>query len=171
MVSRTKVASTLVAKAAAKSSRPASRNKDEALIKQALRVLDRRLRRPGAILSHAQDVKNFLRLTLADREHEVFGMLLLTTQNGLIATVELFRGTLAQTSVYPREVMKTALQHNAAAVIYFHNHPSGVAEPSCADQRLTQVLKEALNLIDIRTLDHFIVAGDTVTSLAERSLI
>ena len=97
--------------------------------------------------------------------------LFLDSQHRLLAAEELFRGTLAQTSVYPREVVKSALAHNAAAVIFAHNHPSGVAEPSRADELLTQALRQALSLVDIRTLDHFVVAGAQVVSFAERGLL
>jgi DNA repair protein RadC len=98
-------------------------------------------------------------------------VLFLDSQHRLLAADELFRGTLAQTSVYPREVVKAALARNAAAVIFAHNHPSGVAEPSRADELLTQALKQALALVDIRTLDHFVVAGHRVVSFAERGLL
>ena len=97
--------------------------------------------------------------------------LFLDSQNRLLAADELFRGTLAQTSVYPREIVKAALAHNAAAMIFAHNHPSGVAEPSRADELLTQALKQALALVDIRTLDHFVVAAGRLTSFAERGLL
>jgi DNA repair protein RadC len=101
----------------------------------------------------------------------VFVGLFLDSQHRLISADELFQGTLAQTSVYPREIVKAALGHNAAAVIFAHNHPSGVAEPSRADELLTQSLKAALALIDVRTLDHFVVAGGQVVSFAERGLL
>ena len=101
----------------------------------------------------------------------MFVALFLDSQHRLIAAEELFRGTLAQTSVYPREIVKSALALNAAAVIFAHNHPSGVAEPSRADELLTQSLKSALALIDVRTLDHFVVAGGEVVSFAERGLL
>jgi DNA repair protein RadC len=101
----------------------------------------------------------------------VFVALFLDSQNRLLGSEELFRGTLTQTSVYPREVVKTALRYNAAAVILAHNHPSGVAEPSRADELLTQTLKQALALVEIRTLDHFIVAGTRTVSFAERGLL
>ena len=104
------------------------------------------------------------------RPYEVFIGLFLDSQNRVLAAEELFRGTLAQTSVYPREVVKAALASNAAAMIFAHNHPSGVAEPSRADELLTQALKQALALVDIRTLDHFVVAGARLTSFAERGL-
>ena len=118
-------------------------------------------------MSSPQTVRDYLRTKLAEREHEVFVTLLLDSQNRLIEYVELFRGTLAQTSVYPREVVKRALESRAAALILAHNHPSGVAEPSTADERITQRLKEALALVDIRLLDHLIVGEDGCVSLAE----
>ena len=117
-------------------------------------------------------VRDWLRLKLAGLGHESFLALWLDAQNRLIADEELFRGTLTQTSVYPREVVKRALAHNAAAVILAHNHPSGTREPSQADQALTRTLKEALDLIDVRIVDHFIVAaGATPLSFAERGLL
>lgn len=125
----------------------------------------------GETLTSPDAVRDYLRLTLNALEHEVFVGLFLDSQHRLIAAEELFRGTLAQTSVYPREVVKSALARNAAAVIFAHNHPSGVAEPSRADELLTQSLKSALALIDVRTLDHFVVAGGEVVSFAERGLL
>ena len=122
-------------------------------------------------LASPQAVRDYLRLLLAARPYEVFVGLFLDSQNRLLAAEELFRGTLGQTSVYPREVVKAALAQNAAAMIFAHNHPSGVAEPSRADELLTQALKQALLLVDIRTLDHFVVAGARVTSFAERGLL
>ena len=122
-------------------------------------------------LTSPQAVRDYLRTGLACRPHEVFACLFLDSQNRVIACEELFRGTLGQTSVYPREVVKVALAHNAAAVIFAHNHPSGVAEPSRADELLTSALKQALALVDIRTLDHMIIAGSHVVSFAERGLL
>ncbi len=116
-------------------------------------------------------VRDYLRLTLATLPYEAFVVLFLDSQNRLLAAKELFRGTLSQTSVYPREVVKAALAHNAAGVILAHNHPSGVAEPSRADELLTASLKQALALVDIRTLDHFVIAGSRVVSFAERGLV
>lgn len=116
-------------------------------------------------------VRDYLRLTLSQLPYEAFVGLFLDSQNRLLRARELFRGTLAQTSVYPREVVKEALAHNAAGVIFAHNHPSGVAEPSRADELLTASLKQALALVDIRTLDHFVVAGQRVVSFAERGLL
>jgi len=127
--------------------------------------------RRGAALTSPEAVRDYLRVSLSALPHEAFMALFLDSQHRLLAAEELFRGTLAQTSVYPREVLKAALAHNAAAVIFAHNHPSGVAEPSRADELLTQALKQALGLVDIRTLDHFVVAGGQVVSFAERGLL
>lgn len=125
----------------------------------------------GSALTSPEAVRDYLRLSLASLPHEAFVVLFLDSQHRLLAADELFRGTLAQTSVYPREIVKAALARNAAAVIFAHNHPSGVAEPSRADELLTQALKQALALVDIRTLDHFVVAGHRVVSFAERGLL
>ncbi len=122
-------------------------------------------------LTSPDAVRDYLRSCLSALPHEAFMALFLDSQHRLVAANELFRGTLAQTSVYPREVVKAALACNAAAVIFAHNHPSGVAEPSRADELLTTALKQALALVDIRTLDHFIVAGNRVVSFAERGLL
>jgi len=122
-------------------------------------------------LTSPRAVRDYLRLALAAREQEVFVVLLLDAQHRVIACEELFHGTLTQTSVYPREVVKCALGRNAAAVIFAHNHPSGVAEPSHADEILTRSLKTALALVDIQVLDHFIVAGSRTMSFAERGLL
>jgi DNA repair protein RadC len=108
---------------------------------------------------------------LSGRQQEVFLVLFLDTQHRVIAPEELFHGTLGQTSVYPREVVKRALAHNAAAVILAHNHPSGVAEPSQSDRLLTDALKQALAMVDVRMLDHFVVAGATTLSFAEKGLL
>ncbi len=123
-------------------------------------------------LASPQAVRDWLRLSLGSLQHEVFIALWLDSQNRLIASEELFNGTLTQTSVYPREVVKRALAHNAGAVILAHNHPSGLAEPSRADEVLTSSLKQALALVDVRLLDHFIVTGSAnPLSFAERGLI
>ena len=142
----------------------------EEVLKAARQVLGRRVRR-GTTLTSPQVVRDYLQTKLGDLEHEVFVTLMLDSQHRLIEYAELFRGTLAQTSVYPREVVKIGLLCNAAAMIFAHNHPSGVPEPSRADELLTQTLKQALALIDVRVLDHFIVAGAQITSFAERGLI
>jgi DNA repair protein RadC len=122
-------------------------------------------------LSSPEAVRQYLRLHLAGREREVFVALYLDAQNRLLAMEDLFSGTLTQTSVFPREVVRFALQHNAAAVIFAHNHPSGLAEPSRADELLTQALKQALALVDVKVLDHFIVGGQSMMSFAERGLL
>lgn len=125
----------------------------------------------GEELSNPSKVKEFLRLRLAGLEHEVCGLLLLDARLRLIVYLEPFRGTLNQASVYPREVLKLVLQHNAAAIILAHNHPSGQAQPSTSDERITETVKQALALIDVRVLDHLIVAGAQVVSMAERGLM
>jgi DNA repair protein RadC len=126
----------------------------------------------GDLLGSPAAVRDWLRLKLGGLQHETFTALWLDARNHLIAQEELFRGTLTQTSVYPREVVKQALTHNAAAAIFAHNHPSGVAEPSAADELLTRSLKDALALVDVRILDHFIVVGQAPPfSFAERGLI
>lgn len=122
-------------------------------------------------LNSPQHVRDFLCLKLANLPYEVFMVLFLDSQNRLISADELFRGSLTQTSVYPREVVKHALQHNAASVILAHNHPSGLTQQSQADELITQQLKQALSLIDVRVLDHFIVAGNATFSFAERGLL
>jgi DNA repair protein RadC len=123
------------------------------------------------VLSSPKAVRDYLRLALSSREHEVFLGIFLDAQNRVIASEELSTGTLTQTSVFPREVVKRALYHNAAGVIFAHNHPSGLAEPSRADEVLTRALREALLLVDVKVLDHFIVGGGTTMSFAERGLL
>jgi len=141
------------------------------VVQQALELLECEAREADALAS-PDAVRDYLRLHLAGLRHEVFFALWLDAQNRLIAAEELFRGTLTQASVYPREVVKKALAHNAAAVVLAHNHPSGVAEPSSADSQLTRELKQALALVDVRVLDHFIVAGTaSPLSFAERGLL
>ena len=140
------------------------------VVKQALELLECEAREADALAS-PDAVRDYLRLLLADRPHEVFAVVFLDAQNRVIVTLEMFRGTLTQTSVYPREVLIEALARNAASVILCHNHPSGVAEPSRADQALTQTLKSALALVDVRVLDHFIVTRSGIVSFAERGLL
>jgi DNA repair protein RadC len=125
----------------------------------------------GSALTSPGAVRDYLRLALGARAHEVFVVLFLDAQHRVLGNTELFRGTLTQTSVYPREVVKAALAANAAAVIFAHNHPSGVAQPSQADEMLTRQLKDALALVEVRVLDHFIVAGNQTLSFAERGLL
>ena len=139
----------------------------QAVIEMARRALKETLTGLPA-LSSPQAVKDYLGLSLGALQHEVFMVLFLDTRNRLVASEELFRGTLTQTSVYPREVVRRALHHNSAAVILAHNHPSGASEASQADRQLTDMLKEALSLVDVKVLDHFIVAGRRSVSFAEQ---
>jgi len=125
----------------------------------------------GAALESSRDTRDYLKARLRDLEREVFCGLFLDNRHRVLAFEELFAGTLNGTAVYPREVVRRALRHNAAAVIFAHNHPSGVAEPSRADEVLTQRLKEALALVDIRVLDHFVVGDGDLVSFSERGLI
>ena len=122
-------------------------------------------------LSDPDKAMAFLKLRMAGLEHEVCGLLLLNSQFRLITYLEPFRGTLSQAAVYPREILKLALRHNAAALMLAHNHPSGQAEASQADIQLTKAVKQALAFIDVRLLDHFIVAGNKVVSMAQRGLL
>jgi DNA repair protein RadC len=150
---------------------PAKYAQLQAVLEMARRALAEELR-AGAAFGSPGAVRDYLRLHLAGLPHEVFYALWLDAQHRLLAAEELFRGTLTQTSVFPREVVKRALAHNAAAVILAHNHPSGVAEPSPADELLTRELRQTLALVDVRVLDHFIVAGQAQPlSFAERGLM
>jgi DNA repair protein RadC len=142
----------------------------QAGLELARRAVHEEVRR-DTLLNAPDKVRSYLSIILGRLPHEVFVAMHLDAQNRLIRCDELFRGTLTQTSVYPREVVKQALRHNAAAVIFAHNHPSGVAEPSRADELLTANLKQALALVDVRVLDHLIVAGNATTSFAERGLL
>lgn len=142
----------------------------QAVVEMARRALREELKK-GDAMSSPKSVRDYLRLSLEGKKHEIFVGIFLDAQNRTIATEELFNGTLTQTSVYPREVVKRALHHNAAAMIFAHNHPSGVAEPSQADEILTQSLKQALALVDVKVLDHFIIGGGNAMSFAERGLI
>lgn len=134
------------------------------------RWLDEELRR-DCVLNTPAMVRDCLRIQFSGQEYESFVAMFLDSQHRLIVCQELFKGTLTQTSVYPREVIKAALRENAAAVIFAHNHPSGVPEASEADKRLTSALKSALSLVDVSVLDHFIIAGASVLSFAERGLL
>jgi DNA repair protein RadC len=133
-------------------------------------ILSRRVRR-GRTLTNPRTTREYLQLQLAPRDHEIFAILFLDNRHRVIEFVPLFRGTIDGASVYPREVVKEALARNAAAVILAHNHPSGVAEPSAADELITRRLRDALALVDIRILDHLVVTGDAVVSFAERGLL
>jgi DNA repair protein RadC len=141
-----------------------------AVLELARRALREDLR-AGNALTTPGAVRDYLRLALGGRAYEVFVCIFMDAQHRVISAQELFRGTLTQTSVYPREVVKAALAANAAAVIFAHNHPSGVAQPSQADELLTRQLREALALVDVRVLDHFIIAGNQALSFAERGLL
>lgn len=140
------------------------------ILEAARQVIEQKMQR-GESFSSPAAVKDYLRAKLAGYEHEVFAVLFLDTQHRLIEYAEMFRGTIDSAEVHPREVVKTALRHNAAAVIISHNHPSGNPEPSAADKAMTAQLRQALALVDVRTLDHIIVAGSKTTSFAERGLI
>jgi DNA repair protein RadC len=142
----------------------------QAIFEMARRALGEQMKQRDA-LNSPQQVRDYLCLKLGGLAREVFMVLFLDAQNRVIAQEELFAGTLSQTSVYPREVVKRALHHNAAAVILAHNHPSGVAEPSRADELLTKALKEALTMVDVRILDHFVVAGNVALSFAEQGML
>lgn len=149
---------------------PAKRAQFEAAMELARRSLKDDLHAASALTSPGA-VRDYLRLAIAGLEHEVFVCLWLDAQHRVIGCEEAFRGTLTQTAVYPREIVKGALRANAAAVIFAHNHPSGAAQPSQADELLTRNLKEALALVDVKVLDHFIVAGRQALSFAERGLL
>jgi DNA repair protein RadC len=156
--------------AAIKGLGPAKRAELVALMEVARRALAQQLA-AAPVFDSPQRVKDFLGLHLGQRPQEVFTALFLDVQHRLLKQEDLFHGTLSQTSVYPREVARRALMLNAAAVVFAHNHPSGVAEPSRADEFLTQSLKTALALIDVRVLDHLIVGRGVVVSMAERGLV
>ena len=142
----------------------------QAVLEMSRRALQEKLA-GGVTLGSPQAVRDYLRLRLQSLEHEVFVGVFLDAQNRLLAIEDLFRGTLTQTSVYPREIVKRALSHNAASLIFAHNHPSGIAEPSRADEMLTQTLKQALALVDVKVLDHFVIGSGNALSFAERGLL
>lgn len=149
---------------------PAKRAEMVAVLELARRALAHRLQL-SPVFDSPQAVRDYLQLQLGGRRHEVFAVMFLDNQNRLIALEELFRGTLTQTSVYPREVVLRALHHHCAAVVLAHNHPSGSAQPSRADETLTATLKAALALVDVRVLDHFIVTREQAASMAELGLV
>jgi len=142
----------------------------EEVLSAAQQMLMARVRQ-AEVMSSPSVVRDFLRMRLGRLEHEVFAVVHLNAQNQVIEYVELFRGTVTQTSVYPREVVKEALARNSAAVLLVHNHPSGTVQPSRADEALTQTLKAALALVDVRVLDHLVVTASEVLSFAERGLL
>ena len=149
----------------------AGRDREDAVLVQAAAILERRLTGEKISLSSPHAVRDYLRMKLASAEREEFMAIWLDAQNRVMGCATISTGTLTQTSVFPREVVKESLRVNAAAVIFAHNHPSGIAEPSRADETLTQALKKALALVDVRVLDHFIVGGSAVMSFAERGLL
>ncbi|MGB5670087.1 MAG: DNA repair protein RadC [Sedimenticolaceae bacterium] len=142
----------------------------QSLVTLALGILKQR-HRAGRVLSSPEQTQAFLRLKLIDRKHEVFGALFLDNRHRVIEVAEMFQGTIDGASVHPRVVVQRALEVNAAAIVFFHNHPSGVAEPSHADEAITGRLRDALALVDVRVLDHFVVAAGESVSFAERGLI
>lgn len=144
---------------------------ESSVVNRAAAILWRKLEKEKVSLSSPTLVRQFLAMRYAIAPREVFSVLFLDAQNRVIAFEELFHGTITQTTVHPREVVKAALHHNAASVMLVHNHPSGVAEPSNADETLTKALQGALALIDVRVLDHFIVGGSNTLSFAERGLL
>lgn len=143
---------------------------DDELVAAVKAVMDRRFA-PRTYVGNPTEMRALFQAKLAEREHEVFAIVYLDTRNRVIAYDEPFRGTIDQAAVYPREVVKAALAHNAAAVCIAHNHPSGVPEPSRADESFTSGLRQALGLVDIRMLDHIIIAGTQTYSFAEHGLL
>lgn len=149
---------------------PAKRAELIAVLELAKRVLAQEIKQKP-LFDNPKAVRDYLQLRLGDRPHEIFAVIFLDSQHRLIEMEELFRGTLAQASVYPREVVIRALHHHCAAVVLAHNHPSGSLSASTADQALTQTLKAALSLVDVRVLDHFIVTREAAVSMAELGLL
>lgn len=145
-------------------------DREEQILEAAEAILRRRLERQGRI-SEPNEATRYLRAHCAHLEHEIFGAVFLDTRHNILAIEDLFQGTVDGAEVHPREVAKRALMHNAAALIVFHNHPSGNPEPSAADRAVTARLKQALALIDVRLLDHFVLAGEGATSLAARGWV
>ncbi|OMQ18781.1 RadC family protein [Serratia oryzae] len=152
------------------SHQPSKLGSPDDILQQAERIIEQRFSQ-RQIFSTSHETRQYVVFKLALLEHEVFSILLLDNQHRLLGYEQLFRGSLREVSVYPREVVKLSLRYNAAALILVHNHPSGDTEPSTADCHITQRLKAALDLIDVRVLDHVIVAGNQTTSLAERGLL
>ena len=146
----------------------AQATRDAEILEQAEQILRRRFERLGT-MAHPSDASNWLRIRLVTRDSEAFCVVLMDNRHRVIAFKELFQGTIDGASVYPREVVRACLHHNAAAVIFAHNHPSGNSEPSAADVAITRTLKQALDLIGVRVLDHLVI-GETVTSLSQRGL-
>lgn len=146
-------------------------DQDDAIVAKALRILERRLKKPWLSVDSPKTIKEFASLKLAELEREVFAVFWLNAQNQLMEYQELFVGSLTQAIVYPREVVKAGLKVNAAAAIFAHNHPSGTCEPSRADELLTTDLKRALEIVEIKVLDHIVVGHINTTSFAEKGLL
>jgi len=144
---------------------------DQEIITQALAILKSRLHKPNFLIREQSDASSYLILNNAEREYESFGVMYLNNQHGLIKLKEMFHGTINEAKVYPREIVKAALHFNAAAVILTHNHPSGKREPSEADKNITRKIESALELVDVRVLDHIIVGGDDTFSFAQNGLL
>ena len=166
-VAASSAAASLLVREVAGEYRPAEADE---VLQAAQRVLAGSVRGTDVLTSPAV-VKDFLRVRLGNLPHEIFAVVHLDAQHRVLDYVEMFRGTVSQTLVYPREVVKDALSRNSSALLLVHNHPSGSPEPSRADEHLTQTLKSAVALVDVRVLDHLIVAGDSVLSMAERGLM
>ena len=145
--------------------------RERGVIDRALQILGRCLRQPGVAMADPDAAKQYIRLHIGGEPTEVFCALFLDAQSRVITFDKLFTGTLTQTSVYPREIVRSSLAHGAASVVLAHNHPSGNVQPSRADEALTQVLKSALALVDVRVLDHIIVSHDKALSMAEKGLL
>lgn len=150
---------------------PAERDAETIIIEQALAILDMRMFQHGEALTSPRDSAAYLKLKLGGYQWEVFGVLFLDNRHRVLAFEEMFRGTLDGASVHPREVVRASLKHNAAAVVLAHNHPSGTAEPSAADRNITHQLRDALQLIGVRVLDHLVIGSGEPTSMAARGLI
>jgi len=149
----------------------ASRIEEDAAIYTAIKILTRRTRKASSYISSPRDLQDLLQLHLGEQDHEVFVAVYLDARHGVICTEDLFHGSLTGAAVYVGQVVRKALQHNCAALVVAHNHPSGVAEPSAADRELTERLRQALALVEIRLLDHVVVGADTRVSFAERGWI
>ena len=143
---------------------------DSEIVSAALGILAKRIAK-GSIIKNMEDAKKYLAVRFADLQHEVFAIVYLTNRHAVIACDEIFRGTIDGASVYPREVVKSALQYNAAALIIAHPHPSGICEPSQADELITTRIREACALLDIRLIDHIVISGDRAVSFAERGML
>jgi len=147
-----------------------SESEQASIVKLALSVLWERYS-PGELLTSTDATRDFLRLLLSERKNEVFGTIFLDNRHRILCVDELFQGTLDGASVHPRVVLQKVLECNAAAVVFYHNHPSGIAEPSIADKKITQRLKEALSLVDVRVLDHIVVGSEGTVSFAESGIL